>query len=49
MPHGIFDVVPKHPEIQHVARNMHPATMHEHGGENRQEFISGRESGKLGW
>jgi len=34
MAHDVFDVVPEDPEIQHIADQMHPATVEKHAGEN---------------
>ena len=31
MAHLVFDVIAKDPKKQHVARQMHPATVQEHG------------------
>ncbi len=47
MPHGVFDIVAEYPKIQHVAADMHPAAMHEHGAKDRQEFKARRKNGKL--
>ncbi|HJO68384.1 MAG TPA: hypothetical protein QF804_01720, partial [Rhodospirillales bacterium] len=35
VPHGILDVVPEDPEIQHVSKQMQPTAVHEHGGHDR--------------
>ena len=41
----VLDVVAENPEIEHIAENMQPAAMHEHGGEDRLHFCgrAGRE------
>jgi len=33
MTHGIFHIVAKNPEIQHIPGEVHETTMHEHGSE----------------
>jgi len=35
MPHHILDVVAEDPEIEHVADQMHPASVHEHASQER--------------
>ncbi len=41
----VLDVVPEHPEVEHVAGQMHEAAVQEHRGEQRQ---LGRDPGQLG-
>ena len=36
VPHGVLDVVAEDPEIEHVADQVHPAAVQEHGREHRQ-------------
>ena len=36
MPHGVLDIVPEDPEIEHVADEVHPAAVKEHGGDHRE-------------
>jgi hypothetical protein len=35
VPHGVFDVVPEDPQEQHVPKEVLPAAVHEHGGQQR--------------
>ena len=35
MSHGFFNVVAEYPQVQHIPDEVHPAAMHEHGGEYR--------------
>src|SRR2546423_833348 len=49
MTHRVFDVVPEHPEEPHVARQMKPPAVHEHGREDRPIMRGGTdETGKPG-
>ena len=41
MARGVLDVVPEDPQEQHVAAEMHPATVQEHRGEHGDQRIGG--------
>ena len=41
MAEAVLDVVAEDPQEQHVAEEMQPAAMHEHGGENRDDVRCG--------
>src|SRR5581483_1339061 len=43
---GVLDVVPEHPEIDHVRRNVQEAPVQEHRGEERQVNVAKRRSGR---
>ena len=47
MAEPILDIVAEDPQEQHVAEEMHPAAMHEHGGEDLHRACHGA-LGKLG-
>ncbi len=34
MPEAVFDIVAEDPQVQHVAAEVQPTAMHEHGAEN---------------
>ena len=38
--HGVFDLAAESPQVNHVADDVHPAGMHEHGGENRDPAVA---------
>jgi len=38
--HRVFDFAAEGPEVNHVANDVHPAGMHEHGGEDRDPAVS---------
>jgi hypothetical protein len=44
----IFHVITEDPEIEHVAAQVQPAAMHEHGRKDRDE-IGARVCGKTPW
>ena len=48
MPHGVFHIVAKNPQIEHVARQMHEPAMQEHGSENRQTCRDDRQFRRQG-
>src|SRR2546421_10596666 len=49
MTHRVFDVVPEHPQEPHVARQVKPPAVHEHGREDRPIMRRGTdETGKPG-
>jgi hypothetical protein len=48
MPKSIFDVIAEDPEVEHIAAQVHPAAMHEHGSENGYK-IGGRVCGETPW
>ena len=33
--HGVFDLATEGPQVDHVADDVHPAAVHEHGGQKR--------------
>lgn len=35
MPKAVLNIIPKDDEIEHVAQQVHPTAVHEHGGKNR--------------
>jgi hypothetical protein len=41
VPETILDIVPKDPQVEHVATQVEPPGMHEHGGEQRQKIGAG--------
>ena len=38
--HGVFDFATEGPQVNHVADDVHPAAMHEHRGEQRDETMA---------
>src|SRR5438874_7596620 len=49
MTHRVFDVVPEYPQEPHVARQVKPPAVHEHGREDRPIMRRGTdETGKPG-
>ena len=43
MAHLIFEVIAKDPQEQHVAKNMHPAAVQEHRGDQRAPTLTGHD------
>ena len=39
-PHGVFDLAAEGPQVNHVADDVHPAAVHEHGGEQGDEAMA---------
>ena len=37
MPEPVLHVVPKYPQVEHIATQVHPAGMHEHGRKYRDD------------
>jgi hypothetical protein len=46
MAHRVLDVVPEHPEIEHVAREVHQAAVQEHRADQRGARGNDRELGR---
>ena len=40
MPEAVLDVVAEDPQVEHVAAEVQPAAVHEHGGENGRDVGS---------
>ena len=38
--HRIFDLAPEGPQVDHVADDVHPASMHEHRGQQRDPVMA---------
>jgi hypothetical protein len=41
MPETVFHIITEDPQVKHVAQEVNPASVHEHGGEDRQEITTG--------
>ena len=37
MPEAVFNIIAKDDQVEHIARQVHPSRMHEHGGEDGDE------------
>ncbi|HEY8225774.1 MAG TPA: hypothetical protein VIG25_10880 [Pyrinomonadaceae bacterium] len=40
MPESVLYIVPEDPEVEHVAAQVQPAAVHEHGGEHGYEIAA---------
>jgi hypothetical protein len=41
MPETVFHIITEDPHVKHVAQEMNPPCVHEHGSEDRQEITAG--------